>query len=92
MAYMIDKEDFGFNEIDDEFVVFDIRNDNYHIMNESAQEILKMFLENDKCDIGEILKKFREIYELANIDEDEVEKDIERILQEFLRIGLIKSV
>lgn len=90
MLYKIDKMNFGFNEIDDDFVVFDIMNDNYHVMNETARELVNIIVNKDEISLETIIEEFGKSYEISSIEE--VSKDISEVLEKLVQIGLVNLV
>ncbi len=91
MYYIVNKDIFGFNEIDNEFVVFDSLNDRYHVMNESACDIINILIENEKCNEEQLVQKFLLIYDVDSKDIELVKKDINEIVQQFIEIGLVSE-
>lgn len=90
MSYIIDKMRFGFNDIGEDFVVFDMVKDTYHVLNESAKDIVGILMMHEKCKMEDLLAGFIEIYDVKGDDLLAVEQDIKEILDKFLEVGLIR--
>ncbi len=84
--YKINKDDVTSRAIGDEEVVLNLENGFYYSLNEVGRGVWQLM--NDGKTLGEIVKTLKETYQ---IPEARLEKDIDEIVQDLEKEGLIKA-
>jgi hypothetical protein len=81
------KENIVIEIIDDKYTIYDPIEDKLLTLNLSASLILDMLIKGKKKD--EILKTYMEIYE---IDEEKAKEDIENLIENLKKEGILEDV
>ncbi len=84
--YIINKRDFGWNVIDGNFYLCNDVLDKYYRMNEVAQDIWNVLIENPNSEIINICEKLMEKYEC---EKEQLEKDISNFIKQLEKIEAI---
>lgn len=84
--YIVKKNEFGYNDVDNDFVVFNLITGSYSLLNTTSKEIWLFIKENEKATVEQIIKYLLNIYE---IDKDQLTEDVNAILKLMLEQGLV---
>lgn len=84
--YKINKRDFGWNVIDENFYLCNDVLDKYYRMNEVAQDIWNFLIENPNSEIKNICEKLMEKYEC---EKEQLEKDVNNFIKQLEKIEAI---
>lgn len=84
--YIVKKNEFGYNDVDNDFVVFNLITGSYSLLNTTSKEIWLFIKENEKVTVEQIIKYLLNIYE---IDKDQLTEDVNAILKLMLEQGLV---
>ena len=89
--YKLNITDFGWNQIDEDFILFSINNNTYYILNETAKVIWEyMYQKKDFCSHEEIVKHLENLYDCDNTNL--INKDVEQLISLFLQIELVTKM
>ena len=84
--YIVKKNEFGYNDVDDDFVVFNLVTGSYSLLNTSSKEIWLFIKDNEKVTVEQIIEHLLNIYE---IEKSELTEDVNTILKLMLEQGLV---
>lgn len=84
--YIVKKNEFGYNDVDNDFVVFNLITGSYSLLNTTSKEIWLFIKENEKATVEQIIKYLLNIYE---IDKEQLTEDVNAILKLMLEQGLV---
>lgn len=89
--YKINTTDFGWNQIDDDFILFSISKNTYYILNETAKSVWEfLYQETDCCQKSDIISYLDQEYDCDNIEK--VTQDIEQLMSLFEEIGIVTVI
>ncbi|WP_342477986.1 PqqD family protein [Paenibacillus sp. FSL H7-0350] len=90
MLYKLNARDFGWNQIDEDFVVFTMTDEKYHVFNETAKELFEFIHVHEGCSIDDINNYFEQNYEIEN--QEQLSQDIKIILEQMQQIGMLYEI
>lgn len=88
---IINATDFGWSQIDDDFVMYSISDNTYYVLNETAKEIWEyIYNSSDGCEKKDIIEYLLDIYDCDNIDKLKI--DINDLIDTFLAMKVIEII
>lgn len=86
--YKLNITDFGWNQIDQDFILYSINKNTYYILNETAKVIWDyMYEKKDFCSQDEMVRHIENLYDCD--DSSLINKDVEQLMSLFLQIELV---
>lgn len=89
--YKINTADFGWSQIDDEFILYSIKNNSYYVLNETAKEIWELLYQStNNCTFNDIINHIQSVFECDDLEL--VENDVSKLIEIYSEIGIIQQV
>ena len=84
----INAKNFGWSEVDDEFIMFSMEDNTYYTLNETAKYIWEyIYNKNSICNVQEIVDYMKKRYVSMNIEE--IKEDVNDLIDMFVEMKLV---
>lgn len=89
--YKINTTDFGWSEIDNEFIIYSTKLNTYYVLNETAKYIWEYLYNSvDARKIDDIVQYLDTVYEI--VDSEGVRQDVDNLISIFEEMGIVEWV
>lgn len=91
MMYKLNTTDFGWSEIDDDFIIYSTSLNTYYVLNETAKYVWEyLYNRMDAGGINDIIQHLETVYEIDDLEG--VRQDTIKLISIFEEIGLVVEI